>query len=91
VLSKKCDLELKTECKARILLETLQTWFRDLVQYFQVLVIAFQVPILVSKHLGKTVIWTVIVANTIILDVAVGLVSMLANHHNGHVFSIIFM
>lgn len=50
---KKCDIELETECKAGIVLAILQTWFRDLV--YQVLVIAFQVPILVCKQLGKTV------------------------------------
>ena len=56
---KKCDIELKTEYKAGIVLAILQTWFRDLVHEFQVSVIAFQVPILVCKQLGKTVILTV--------------------------------
>lgn len=55
---KKCDIELKTECKAGIVLAILQTWFRDLVHEFQVSVIAFQVPILVCKQLGKTVLET---------------------------------
>ena len=56
VLHKMCDIELKTECKATIVLAILQTWFRDLVHEFQLLVIAFQIPILVCKQLGKSVI-----------------------------------
>ena len=55
VFCKKCDIELETECKAGIVLAILQTQFRDLVHEFQVSVIAFQVPFLVCKQLGKTV------------------------------------
>ena len=55
VFCKKCDIELKTECKATIVLAILQTWFRDLVHEFQVSRIVFQVPILVCKQLGETV------------------------------------
>jgi hypothetical protein len=43
VFYKKCDIELKTECKEGIALVILQTWFRDLVHQVQVSVIAFQV------------------------------------------------
>ena len=50
---KKCDIELKTEYKAGIVLAILQTCYRDLVHEFQVSGIAFQVPILVCKQLGE--------------------------------------